>query len=86
MNKIWNKITGGSSSGIKENSQRRVKTDGKLFDTLQDKLKPMGLRIDTVTPYQLAVYNGGNVVGYYDTLTEIKNAINEGTVSEPHNL
>lgn len=85
MNKIWNSLT-GTANERKEPENRKPKTSGKLFDWCSEKLNPLGLRISNVTPYSLAVYRGGDVVGYYNTLTEIKEAINGGYVNEPHNL
>lgn len=84
MNKIWNQLTRLKGT---EKPERKVqaKTSGKLFNWCQDQLKPLGLHIDNATPYQLAVYREGDVVGYYDTLTEIKKAIKNNTVSEPYN-
>ena len=86
MNRITNKILGYSSKRIIGNEQRKVKTSGKLFDWCQEKLKPMGLYVEDVTPYSLAVWRDENVIGYYNTLTEIKKAIIGGYVHENYNL
>lgn len=86
MNKTFNKLVGISSSGNKEPEDKKVKTSGKLFDWCNRQLIPMGLHVDNVTPYSLAVYRGGDVIGYYNTLTEIKQAIIAGYVQENYNL
>lgn len=85
MNKIWNTLT-GIGQGDKEPENRKVKTSGKLFDWCNDQLKSKGLHVDNVTPYTLAVYKGGEVIGYYNNLTEVKQAIQGGYVHEPYNL
>lgn len=80
MNKIFKQLTG--SLAVSRSSDRRVKTSGKLFDWCQEQLKPMGLHIDESSPKILAVYREGDVVGFYNTLTEIKAAIKNGTVAD----
>lgn len=86
MNKIINQIFGGSTIERAETESRKPKTSGKLFDWCSEKLKPLGLYIEEITPYSLGVWRGGDVIGRYNTLTEIKEAINGGYVHENYNL
>lgn len=84
MNKIVSQILGGSKIERAENENRKPKTSGKLFDWCSEKLKPMGLHIENVTDYSLAIWRGNDVVGYYNTLTDIKQAIVGGWANEPN--
>ncbi len=62
----------------------RVKGSGKLWDWCQERLKPLGLHVDTVTPKTYGVYREKEVIGCYNTLTEVKQAITGGYVTQPN--
>lgn len=84
MNKVVNKILGSGSREIAQRENVKPKTSGKLFDWCQERIKPLGLHIDNVTDYSLAVWRGNDVVGYYNNLSEIKKAIIGGYVDLPN--
>lgn len=88
MNRAFRSIVGGRANKPESDGTPKIKTSSPTLDWCKDFCKDRGYQLypDTLIKEYTIYDKSGEVVGRYDTLKEVIDAIKAGTIFERHNI